>query len=345
MEYKNGNRYVCNFLARSQSGALCQHLPADPIDACVVDAFFAAASPAELAELMHAKDARQQANDAFDRAEEQQIKRLRYQALLAERQYDRVDPDNRLIAAELERRWESSLRELRRAEEAFERRRAMQSQSDDLTLVDQNDFIDASSQLPAFWLRPDIEWGRKKALLRSLIDKVILQRVVRDRITIRIVWRRGEVTEREVEPRVHALSALSRGAEMEVRLIELAHQGLNDTEIAAKLTEEGFRSSRCSYVPVRTVQVVRQRNRVLRQSTPIRSYHLPGWLTVSELAMAADVSRSWIRHRIRRGVIKIQQNAYPNRVLFPDAAETIAAIQQLKSGLRQHLDFTQSATE
>ncbi|CDM60254.1 Resolvase domain protein (plasmid) [Rhizobium favelukesii] len=345
VEYKNGNRYVCNFLARSQGGALCQHLPADPIDACVVEAFFAAVNPAELAELMLAKDARQQADEAFDRAEEQQIKRLRYQALLAERQYDRVDPDNRLIAAELERRWEGALRELRQAEDAFERRRAMQNQSDDLTPAEQNDFIAAGSQLPEFWQRSDIEWGRKKTLLRSLIDKVILQRVVRDRITIRIVWRGGDVTEREVEPRVHALSALSRGAEMEVRLLELAHQGLDDTAIAATLTEEGFRSPRRSYVPVRTVQVVRQRHRVLRQSTPTRSHHLPGWLTVSELAAVADVSRSWIRHRIRNGVISIHQNALHKRVLFPDAAATIAAIQELKSGVRQHLDFTQSATE
>ncbi|MCS0463864.1 recombinase family protein, partial [Rhizobium favelukesii] len=209
----------------------------------------------------------------------------------------------------------------------------------------QNDFIAAGSQLPEFWQRSDIEWGRKKTLLRSLIDKVILQRVVRDRITIRIVWRGGDVTEREVEPRVHALSALSRGAEMEVRLLELAHQGLDDTAIAATLTEEGFRSPRRSYVPVRTVQVVRQRHRVLRQSTPTRSHHLPGWLTVSELAAVADVSRSWIRHRIRNGVISIHQNALHKRVLFPDAAATIAAIQELKSGVRQHLDFTQSATE
>src|ERR1700759_1689693 len=41
-EYKNGNRYGCNALQRSQAGHLCQHLPADPIDACVVAAFFAA---------------------------------------------------------------------------------------------------------------------------------------------------------------------------------------------------------------------------------------------------------------------------------------------------------------
>lgn len=81
VEYKNGNRYVCNFLVRSQGGALCQHLPADPIDARVVEAFFAAVGPVELAAWMQAKDARQQAEEAFVRAEEQQIKRLRYQAL------------------------------------------------------------------------------------------------------------------------------------------------------------------------------------------------------------------------------------------------------------------------
>ncbi len=345
VEYKNGSRYVCNFLARSQGGALCQHLPADPIDARVVEAFFAAVSPAELAAWMRAKDARQQAEDAFDRAEEQQIKRLRYQALLAERQYNRVDPDNRLIAAELERRWEGALRELRQAEDAFARRRAMQDQSEDLTPAEQNDFIAAGSQLPAFWQRPDIDRARKKALLRSLIDKVILQRVVRDRITIRIVWRGGEITEREVEPKVHALSALSRGAEIEARLLELAHQGLNDTAIAATLTKEGFRSPRRSYVPVRTVQVVRQRHRILRQPTPARSHHLSGWLTVSELAMVAYVSCSWIRYRIRNGTIRIDQNATHKRVLFPDIPATIAALQELKSGALDHIDFTQSADE
>src|SRR3712207_9314868 len=48
VEYKNGTRYVCNFLQRSQGGPLCQHLSADPIDARVVAAFFAAVGPTEL---------------------------------------------------------------------------------------------------------------------------------------------------------------------------------------------------------------------------------------------------------------------------------------------------------
>jgi hypothetical protein len=69
-----------------------------------------------------ARKAQRQADEALRRAEEQQVQRLRYQATLAERQFNRVDPDNRLVASELEQRWETALSELRRAEEALARR-------------------------------------------------------------------------------------------------------------------------------------------------------------------------------------------------------------------------------
>src|SRR5215213_10032391 len=140
VEYKNGNRYVCNFLSRSQAGHLCQHLPADPIDAHVVAAFFTAASPEELETWARAQDARRQAEEALDRAEAQQVERLRYQALLAERQFNRVDPDNRLVASELEHRWETALRDLRRAEEALTHRRALRTQPDALSAKERDDF-------------------------------------------------------------------------------------------------------------------------------------------------------------------------------------------------------------
>ncbi|WP_175054998.1 zinc ribbon domain-containing protein [Paraburkholderia sediminicola] len=124
VQYKNANNYVCNYLLRSQGGSLSQHFPADLIDARVVEAFLAAIGPAELETWALANHARQQTCDAANRAEAQQVERLRYEAFLAERQYNRVDPDNRLIAAELERRWETALRDLRQAEDAFARRPA-----------------------------------------------------------------------------------------------------------------------------------------------------------------------------------------------------------------------------
>ncbi|WP_108523317.1 recombinase family protein [Bradyrhizobium algeriense] len=202
IQYKGGSRYVCNSLLNHQGKTLCQHLPADPIDAQVVAAFFAAIAPAEVEAWRRALNARQQTDEALDRAEEQQVERLRYQALLAERQYNRVDPDNRLIAAELERRWERALRELRQAEEALTTRRATKSKSATLTPEEQNEFLALGPHLPELWQRPDVSRADKKQLLRTLIDKVVLHRITRDRIAVRIVWCGGEISELEVEPRV-----------------------------------------------------------------------------------------------------------------------------------------------
>lgn len=345
VEYKNGNRYVCNFLQRSQGGSLCQHLPADPIDARVAAAFFAAIGPAELEAWSRARDARRQADEALDRAEAQQVERLRYQALLAERQYNRVDPDNRLIAAELERRWETALRELRQAEDALARHRAGHGKPEVLTPEERDDFLALGPKLPEFWRRPDVSRAHKKAMLRSLIDKVVLQRVVRDRITIRIVWRGGEVSDLGVEPTVWSLRALSRGAEMEARLLELARQDIDDTAIAAMLTQEGHRSARRHYVPVRTVQIIRQRHRILRLNMPVRVRHTPGWLTIAELAVRLQISRYWINRHIRDGKIKIHRDVVAKRFLFPDTADTLVEMRALKSGKRKHLDIAPRTIE
>jgi DNA invertase Pin-like site-specific DNA recombinase len=338
VQYKGGNRYVCNFLVRSTGGPLCQHLPADPIDAHVVAAFFAAASPEELETWARAQDARQQAEEALDRAEAQQVERLRYQALLAERQFNRVDPDNRLVASELEHRWEVALRELRQAEEALALHRASRSQPEALSTKERDDFLALGPQLPALWQQPGMDRAHKKALLRCLIEKVILHRTAPERLDIRIVWRGGEVTEEQVDLRVHALHAFSRGAEMQARILELARQGLTDTEVAKLLTEEGYRSPRGSQVLARTVQVFRQRHRVLR-STRAHPRHIPGWLTMAELIRRLQVSRYWIEQRIRNGTIAVSRDAEVQRYLFPDTKATIAAFQKLKSGKTNHLEF------
>lgn len=345
VQYKDSNRYVCNSAASHGGGSLCQHLPADPIDARVVAAFFAAVGPAELESWTRAREARKQANADLDRAEAQQIERLRYQCLLAERQYNRVDPDNRLIAAELERRWEMALRELRQAEDALAQHRAASAPPEHLTAEEREAFLTTGAQLPELWQRPDMPWAQKKALLRCLIDKVVLQRVVRDRITVRIVWKGGEVTELEVEPKVHTLSALSRGSEMEAQLLKWAREGVADAEIADRLTKDGHRSARCSYVPVTTVRVVRQRHRILRQATPKRIFRPTGWLTVTELADLLQVARCWIDRRIRNGTIAITRDFIDKRFLFPNTEETLAGMQELKAGKSHHIQIASRADE
>src|SRR5262249_28595788 len=123
VQYKKGAHYICNYLRQQYRVPVCQNLPADPIDAHVVRAFLDALSPAERYPYGRAGAARGRGADEALRAQRQQLDRLRYQARLAERQYNQADPDNRLVAAELERRWEAALRELKEAEERSLRER------------------------------------------------------------------------------------------------------------------------------------------------------------------------------------------------------------------------------
>ena len=110
--------YVCNHLRSHQGLPACQYLRAPRVDAAVAQAFLTALAPAEIDALSRARRAQSQADKAMRSGAERQLERKRYEAALAERQFNRVDPDNRLVAAELERRWEAALNEVRAAEEA-----------------------------------------------------------------------------------------------------------------------------------------------------------------------------------------------------------------------------------
>ena len=66
---------------------------------------------------------------------------------------------------------------------------------------------------------------------------------------------------------------------------------------------------------------------------------------MAELARRLQVSRSWIERRIGNGTIVVARNAAAKRYLFPDTEETMAALQKLKCGETNHLDFEQNASK
>lgn len=118
VQYKGGTLYLCNALRQKYGVPVCQNIPAAWIDVAVVDAFCQALAPIALDVYAHAVAAQQHADAQTERARQQQLERRRYQAALAQRQYNRCDPDHRLVAAALEARWEAAFRELQQAEAA-----------------------------------------------------------------------------------------------------------------------------------------------------------------------------------------------------------------------------------
>jgi DNA invertase Pin-like site-specific DNA recombinase len=341
VRYKGGAEYVCNHLSSHQGLPACQYIRAPRIDAAVAQAFLTALAPAEIDALSRARRAQQQADKAMRSGAEQQLERRRYEAALSERQFNRVDPDNRLVAAELERRWEAALMEVRAAEETLARSTSPQAIAQ-LTVgkVVTDNVVRLSGRLSEIWTDPSTTDARRKALLRCLVEKVILDRDARDVGLVRIVWRGGTVSEIEVKMRVNSVSSLSRGAEMQERVLDLARTRMHDDKIAAVLTSEGHRSPICAdkVLPI-TVQRIRLRaglKGLAEQRTRWR--HSPDLLSAQELAGILNIPVNWLYVQIRHGRLLIDR--HPSGAhLFSNTPNVIEAVRKLRNHELDHLDL------
>ncbi|MCA1837284.1 MAG: recombinase family protein [Actinobacteria bacterium] len=344
VRYSGASRYLCTFFHQQYGAPFCQNLPAKPVDAAVVEAFFEALSPVELDLYEKAMAAREKVANETEHARQQQLERLRYQAELARRRFERVDPDNRLVAAELERRWEGALRELRQAEEseAAGHRREEETLPQELTKELKSIFTAIGQKLPEIWDEEMLSQQQKKALVRCLIEKVIVRRLAPDLIYTRIVWKGGQTTTFEVPSTVGSFADLSGAQEMERLVVKLFEEGNTDTEIAQYLTELGHRSPQKKHVVRSTVQTIRHRHGVLRGGRvkgTSRAHHVCGYFTVSQVAQKLEVPNPWVYARIYNGTIQITKDAKTGLYLFPNDSATVEEFRELKEGKIQKLQF------
>jgi DNA invertase Pin-like site-specific DNA recombinase len=336
VQYKGGTQYLCNHLRQQHGEPVCQRLPAAPIDEQVVGWFFEALAPAAIDLSARTLAEADSQRTAILAAQRQQLQRLRYAASRAERQYQQVDPENRLIAAELERRWEAALRELREAET----RLAYDEQNAPVWAIPadlRESLHDIGPRLPELWKQQRLfSSAQKKSLLRSLIDKVVIHRLGGrrgDRIHVRIVWRGGATTAVDLTVSVGRFADRTGAAEMEATILRLAREGQSDAEIAALLTSQGHRSARGARVLPSTVKTIRLRHRLLNRDSQSHPRRVAGYLTIPQLAEKLNISRHWISDRIHNGTIVVEKDAATRCYLFPDNLETLRQFRQLLDGV------------
>ena len=340
VQYKTGTRYRCNYLRQQYGVPVCQRIPADPIDDAVVGAFFEALSPLELDAYTHVVQAQRQSDDALDLAQRQQLQRLQYQLELAERQFNQVDPANRLVAAELENRWETALREFKTAQDAYDSAKDKPSQTPKLSAKLRRAFEAIGQKLPEVWNQATLSQSQKKALLRCLIDKVVVHRSQRDTVETRIVWKGGDVTTMELPIHVGSWNELSNSAELEQHILDLHHQGLDDETIAQRLTAQGYRSPLdTTRLLTNTVKCLRLKHKAFVTRSQSHPRRIPGYLTVPQAAAVLDCSPHWFYYAIKKGTIDMSRDQETRLYLFPDTPETIDQLRALQAGHLNHLRF------
>jgi DNA invertase Pin-like site-specific DNA recombinase len=317
--YKPQARYFCSALGQAYGEPSCLHLDGASIERAVVEAFFEAIQPAELDLLDEVLAERRADRDRIAQQHADRVARAAYEVRLARRQYDAVDPDNRLVAAELERRWELALRAEVEAREAAARFDAEPAEPD-LDPILRAQLRDVGGCLPTLWASGRLTAVHKKELLRALIRRIILARPRPDTIELKVVWISGAFSTLTVHPRIHRAIDVGDYERMVQRVLALAAEGYQDPAIARQLTAEGFRSARdLDGVPVRLVATVRRAQGQPSLTDQFRHQEkLDGNWTVWGLARALDVDRDWLYRSINRGALQSERHPVTGHHLIPD---------------------------
>jgi DNA invertase Pin-like site-specific DNA recombinase len=232
--------YVC-VAGRQQTGAPpCQRFGALRLERAVEGLLLEALEPVGLEAMIQGAAAHVEAGQAQQAHWKHKVERARYEVDLARRQYDAVDPANRLVARELERRWEKVLSELQTVE--AEAARQIEALDRPLTAQEQQRLRRYASDLGSLWNAPSTRPQDRKRLARCLIENVVVTVPPDDgMLKAQVHWVGGELTTVEVPRGRSGVTRHASDAEV-VELVRMLAPEFADDQIARILSRKRLKT-------------------------------------------------------------------------------------------------------
>lgn len=277
----------------------CMGFGAWRVDEAVAAALIRAVEPMALEAAQEADQMRKSQDAERRRIADLELEQARYEALLAERRYAACDPENRLIAAQLEKSWEAALRRVQVCEEKLESRADSSAPPIGIDSLE-----NLAGDLQAAWNAPTATMRVRQRLVRTLIEDIVADLdETSGEIVLTIHWKGGQHT--ELRTRKPKSGEHRRRASDEAHAVIRSMAGRwPDDQIAASLNRMGLRTGQGhSWTAIR-VQAFRGKQGI----HAYRSAEKNGeWLTMSEAASALGVTNHVIRRLIREGILPAEQ--------------------------------------
>jgi len=293
-------RYVCNS-ARSQYGeTLCISFGGLRVDAAVSKEVLQAVSGNAIQAALEAAAQMQQKRQDLRKAIELELEQVRYEARLAARRYESVDPEQRLVAAELEARWNTVLQ---KAKELENKLHEFDDPGESAAVPNPQVLLSLAQDLPAIWNSPATDMRLKQRIVRILIREIMAEVEEKNReVVLLIHWAGGRHSEVRVKKSETGRSRRCTDPEA-IEVIRQMAGKFSDQQIAGTLNRLRLRTG------------VGNTWNVSRVHSARCYYHLPGLaqndqpseVTLQVAAERLNVSQSIVRRMIEEKILPARQ--------------------------------------
>jgi len=291
-------RYVCRGDRGDRESSRCLTLGSLRLDRAVAQSVLAAIQPAGIEAAVKLSECAQLEDEEKRKALELALERARYEEKRARRQFDAVEPENRLVAGELEARWNGALAQVAEAEARLS---AAGNAAVPLTEGQKEELAALSEDLMAVWNHPDAPIQLKKRILRTVLTEIIINHDA-DSAThrLRLHWAGGVHTELRVERNKtgqHRHSADRSVIELVSELAKICQ----DKTIAAILNRLGYKTGQEKTWNASRVAGLRGYHKI----APFQEQD--DWITQEEAARELQVSDTVVKRLIRERVLPAKQ--------------------------------------
>lgn len=314
--------YTCTKDCIENGAKVCQTILGEKVDGQIAKLLLAMLNPLAIKAVLKVQNELKSRKLEADKFYKQQVERAHYEMELARKRYMLVDPQNRLVATELEAAWNLKLRELEKAQKDYEKKK--EKDLKEVTETTKADIMQIANDFGNLWSNPNVPVREKKRMIRLLIEDVTIKND--DKKTVaNIRFRGGRSKTLFIDRKLHMCEVRKTRDEIIRKVDELTENHI-PSEIADILNQKGYSLWNGNMFTHKSIRYIIRVYKIKRRYERLRE---KGYLTLKEKMLETDFSQEQIMQMRNERKIVFHKASERNEYLYEsqDMNKYLAKIQ------------------